>query len=343
MPARCSASTMARNSARTAAASSALDGSLATGGGRVGRLGRERVERVVAPVVDQAAREQVAFADVLVHRQQADGGDAQALQVRQHRRVGQRGVAAAKGFGHLGVQAGERLHVRFVDHHAVARHRRARRDGLAGGPLGGRVHHHALGHGRGVVVPGRAGARAQGWVGCSGSATAWPACSARRSVLPTSARAQGSSSRRAGLKRWPASPGSRGRGRAGRTAGPRPDPARKLTTARCPVATSATRPVDRWATSNSSRRRRPSPRVPRRQSARRAARPAPAGGHPVQGWRTPGSLDCASVLCSSHPRLLAAAIQRPAAAASAPADQPWPCRGCASACTRPWLPTLLPP
>ena len=45
----------------------------------------------------------------------------------------------------------------------------------------------------------------QACVGCSGSAQAWPVCRARRSVLPTRASAHGSSSRCAGLKRWPAS------------------------------------------------------------------------------------------------------------------------------------------
>ena len=64
--------------------------------GAVGGVRREVAERVVAPVVGQAAAQQVRLADEVVHRQQLDGGDAERLQVLDERRVRQAGVGAAQ-------------------------------------------------------------------------------------------------------------------------------------------------------------------------------------------------------------------------------------------------------
>ena len=51
----------------------------------IARLGREEADRVVAPVVAQAALDQAAVVDEGVHRQQLDRGDAEALQVLDRR------------------------------------------------------------------------------------------------------------------------------------------------------------------------------------------------------------------------------------------------------------------
>jgi hypothetical protein len=90
-------------------------------GARVGRrritgLRAKEAERVVAPVIDEPPVRQVPLVQVLVHRQQADRGDAEPLQMRQHRRVGEAGIGAAQRLGDAGVQAGEALDMQFIQH-----------------------------------------------------------------------------------------------------------------------------------------------------------------------------------------------------------------------------------
>ena len=90
-------------------------------GARVGRrritgLRAKEAERVVAPVIDEPPVRQVPLVQVLVHRQQADRGDAEPLQMRQDRRVGKAGIGAAHRFGNAGMQAGEALDMQFVQH-----------------------------------------------------------------------------------------------------------------------------------------------------------------------------------------------------------------------------------
>ena len=55
-------------------------------GGAVADVGREEADGVVAPVVGEPALDEVAVVDVLVHRQQLDGGDAQVGEVVDRRR-----------------------------------------------------------------------------------------------------------------------------------------------------------------------------------------------------------------------------------------------------------------
>ncbi len=64
-------------------------------------LGREERQRVVAPVVAQAAFQQETVLQEGVHRQQLDRGDAQALQVLDEARVGQRRGGAAQGLAQV--------------------------------------------------------------------------------------------------------------------------------------------------------------------------------------------------------------------------------------------------
>ena len=112
MPAACSALTIVLNS-------------LTLPDARVARFGREEADRVVAPVVAQALLDQVAVVDERVHRHQLDRGDAEPLQVVDHRRGRQPGVGAAQRWRHVGVQHREAAHVQLVDHRVVPRHRRA--------------------------------------------------------------------------------------------------------------------------------------------------------------------------------------------------------------------------
>jgi hypothetical protein len=113
----------------------------------VARLGREKVDRVVAPVVGQPLVEQVLVVEEGVDRQELDGGDAELLQVRDHPRRGEAGVGAAELRLHLGVAGGEAFHVQLVDERIV--------EGDAGRPVGapveGAVDDDSLRHAPGVV------------------------------------------------------------------------------------------------------------------------------------------------------------------------------------------------
>ena len=79
----------------------------------------EEAERVVAPVVDQPLLDQEAVVDVVVDRQQLDGGDAQVEEVLDRRLGGQPGVGAAELLGHAGMQLREALDVDLVDERLV--------------------------------------------------------------------------------------------------------------------------------------------------------------------------------------------------------------------------------
>ena len=114
----------------------------------------EEADGVVAPVVVQALVVQVAVGDELVHRHQLDRGDAQPLQVRDDRRVGQAQVGPALLLGHDRMLLGQPADVRLVDDGLVVRG--PRRPVQA--PVEVRVDHHRARHvrrGVGVVAPVR--------------------------------------------------------------------------------------------------------------------------------------------------------------------------------------------
>ncbi len=91
----------------------------------VAHLRREVGEGVVAPVVLHPLVRQVAIVQEGVHRQQLDGGHAQALQVVDHRRRAERCIGAAQMRRHFGMGHGEAAHVHLVDHHVLPRDPRA--------------------------------------------------------------------------------------------------------------------------------------------------------------------------------------------------------------------------
>ena len=82
---------------------------------RVAVVRGEVADRLVAPVVAQSALDQLRVVDELVHRQQLDRGDAEALQVSERGGMREAGVGAAKLAGHAGVQLGEALDVDLVE------------------------------------------------------------------------------------------------------------------------------------------------------------------------------------------------------------------------------------
>jgi hypothetical protein len=68
--------------------------------GGVAPGGREERDGVVAPVVDQALLLQVVVLNEGMDRQQLDRGDAEALDVVEHRRVPHAGIGAAQLLRH---------------------------------------------------------------------------------------------------------------------------------------------------------------------------------------------------------------------------------------------------
>ena len=90
-------------------------------GGGIAQVGGEERERVVAPVVGQPARDQMAIVRVVVHRHQFERGDPQALEVLDDRRSGERGVGAAEFHRDVGMARREPFDMRFVDHRLVPR------------------------------------------------------------------------------------------------------------------------------------------------------------------------------------------------------------------------------
>ena len=137
-------------------------GDLTAGMPRAGiaRLRGEEVDGVVAPVVAQPLLQQVTVVEEGVHRQQLDRGDAEVLEVGDHRRRGEPGVGAAQLRGQVRMTGGEPLDVQLVDHRIVERG-----VGAAVVPPGkGAVDDDPLGHAPGVVllVPHQVIAASQG-------------------------------------------------------------------------------------------------------------------------------------------------------------------------------------
>ena len=86
-------------------------------------MGREEPDRVVAPVVDQAAVEQVELGDEVVHRQQLDRRDAQVLEVvGSSRDVPRPAYDPRSSAGTSGCCIGQALDVRLVDHGLLPGH-----------------------------------------------------------------------------------------------------------------------------------------------------------------------------------------------------------------------------
>jgi hypothetical protein len=97
------------------------------GRARVLRVRCEVGDRVVAPVVGQAALDEVVLVEVVVDGQQLDRGDAEVAEVADDGRVREAGVGPAQVLGDVRVRHRETLHVGLVDHRL-----------RPGGPCGGR-------------------------------------------------------------------------------------------------------------------------------------------------------------------------------------------------------------
>ena len=115
MPAACSACTMVLNSI------TAIRGFARR---RVAQIRRKETERVVAPVVRQTALDEVPVVGMMVHRQQFDGRDAQALQMIDDGVEPQRRIGAAQLVGTSGCSARESFDVHLVNDRLVPRRTR---------------------------------------------------------------------------------------------------------------------------------------------------------------------------------------------------------------------------
>ena len=104
-------------------------------------------DRVVTPVIRQAAVREPSLGHELVHRHQLDRGDAQPRQVLDHGRMGQPGVGAALPRRHQRMAQREAAHVRLVDEGLVIRGPRR----LVVAPVERRVDDHVPRHVRGAV------------------------------------------------------------------------------------------------------------------------------------------------------------------------------------------------
>ena len=116
--------------------------------GQVARVGREKGDAVVAPVVVQALVQQVLVVDERVNRQQLDTGNTQVLDVLEQFVVGQAGEGTAQLLRHSGVAHADAAGVRLVEDGALPRYLYP----LVTAPGEGRVDHLALGHEGGAVT-----------------------------------------------------------------------------------------------------------------------------------------------------------------------------------------------
>ncbi len=91
----------------------------ALSGAGVGVVGREESDGVVAPIVAEAFFLQEAVVDELVDRHEFDRGDAEFLQVFDHRRVCESCVGSADFRRHFPVEVGHAAHMGLVDDRIV--------------------------------------------------------------------------------------------------------------------------------------------------------------------------------------------------------------------------------
>ena len=108
MPASCSRSTVVRSRIQRP----------------VARIGRKEIERVVAPVVGQPARLEERLVDEGVDREQFQRRYAEPLEVRDHRRLGERSERPAQFWRNVAAQARQAPDVRFIDDGVLPGHQR---------------------------------------------------------------------------------------------------------------------------------------------------------------------------------------------------------------------------
>src|SRR5262245_12270058 len=124
------------------------------------RLGCEKAQRIVAPIVAKAALDQMAIIDKGVDRQQFKCGDTQTLEMIDHRRCRKAAIRTAPSGRHILAKLSQPLDVGFVDDRVLPGDRRS----TFFAPCERFVDHHALWNSTSVVPPieREVGARAAG-------------------------------------------------------------------------------------------------------------------------------------------------------------------------------------
>ena len=120
------------------------------------RIGRKEGHRIVAPAIGETEGRQVALVDPGGDRHEFDGGDAELAEMRQARRLGERGDGTAQLLRDGRIELRERLYGDLVDEIARAERGPSVRNG--GRELG----HHGLRHEIGRVLADLAQARVIG-------------------------------------------------------------------------------------------------------------------------------------------------------------------------------------
>ncbi len=87
--------------------------------GGIARVWREEADRIVAPIVLEAALEQERVVDERMDGQKLDGRHPERADVVDDRLRPEPGVEAAEALVHLGMQLGEAFDVRFIDDRVV--------------------------------------------------------------------------------------------------------------------------------------------------------------------------------------------------------------------------------
>ena len=131
---------------------------------RVARLGGKERQRVVAPVVRELLLDQHPIVDQAVDRQQFDRGDAETLEMIDHRGRREPAIGAAQTRRYVVALLGQALDVGFIDDGVFPGNVRPR---FAAAPVEGFVDDDSLRHAAGVVTPveGEIFARAAGAIG----------------------------------------------------------------------------------------------------------------------------------------------------------------------------------
>ena len=91
------------------------------GRGGIANIGSEKSDGVIAPIIGEAAIDQVFVPDEMVDGQQFDGRHAQLLQMFDHGRRRESRIGAAQVVGNVGVPGGQALHVHFINHCPIPR------------------------------------------------------------------------------------------------------------------------------------------------------------------------------------------------------------------------------
>ena len=111
-------------------------------------IGREIVERVVTPVVVQAASDQRDVVDGIMHGKKLDGRDSKFVEVVERSRVGQPRIGAAKFERDRRIALAKPLHMELIDDTPLP----GDAEQVVPFPVEGRVDNHSLGDSPGVIL-----------------------------------------------------------------------------------------------------------------------------------------------------------------------------------------------